>query len=72
MNNNDVYEIGPHGCDVRKNGEMLMAMEVEILLEERDTLLELCKDLVSEFAHMGFVSIATAMEIEQAILDMRS
>jgi hypothetical protein len=68
----NIYTIGGHGRDVRKNGMMLQVVEVLTLLEERDILLELCKDLASEFAHMGFVSIATAMEIEQAISDMRS
>jgi hypothetical protein len=34
------YTIGNHGCDIRKDGEMIMAVEVLILLEQRDRLLE--------------------------------
>ena len=41
------YTIGNHGCDVRKNGEMLMAIEVLMLLEQRDKLLEAAQGAIA-------------------------
>ena len=37
------YSIGGHGCDIRKDGDMLMACEVVALLEQRDALLVLAR-----------------------------
>jgi len=42
------YTVGNHGCDIRKDGEPLMAAKVLALLEQRDELLSVLKGIVRE------------------------